>query len=107
MQNMHIPAHHLVCRLQEKCRLPVGQAINLLSVCDESGSLPEGQVYFQYHERQADGQLFGNLTLLPPGTRIVISRCPCLSSADLRILTVANPSTLVEPLHRLEDVLVF
>ena len=68
--------------------------MNLLGVCDESGTLPAGYVHLQFSKRDLSGRYTDELVKLTPGTRVVVSRSPCLSSADLRILTVADPTIL-------------
>ena len=91
---------------QEKCRLPVRDAVNLLGVLDESGELREGQIYFSWTPQLPDGSI-GRARTLPTGTRVAVSRPPCLSSQDIRLLTVADPAQLPPALTQLVNVVAF
>jgi RNA dependent RNA polymerase len=81
--------------VQHKCRLPVRDAVNLLGVLDESGTLAASEVYLSWTPQLADGSV-GLRTTLPTGTRVAVSRCPCLSASDIRILTVADERSLAQ-----------
>lgn len=93
--------------MQDKCKLPVKDGVTLLGVLDESGSLAPGEVWFSWHPRGPKGEVQANAVCLPPGARVAVSRHPCLSSADVRLLSVADPARINGELLGLEDVVVF
>ena len=93
--------------MQARCRLPVRQAVNVLGVLDESATIPTDCIHFCYHPRGADGLALRTATHLPAGTRVVVSRSPVLSAADIRVLTIVDPAAIHPAAAALEDVIVF
>ena len=83
------------------------EGINVLGVYDESGTIPGGQIHFSYRPRGPDGAPAERAKLLPPGTRVAVSRCPCLAAADIRVLTIADPRNLPNDLLELSDLVIF
>jgi RNA dependent RNA polymerase len=92
--------------VQDKCRLLVKDAVLLLGVMDEANAIPEGQVFFQWTPRLCDGSI-GKAKRLDAGTRVAVSRNPCMGGADIRVLTAADAAQLPPALRALQNVIVF
>ena len=84
-----------------KARLYVPDGITLMGILDETNTLPPGTVFFQYHDPRT-----GILRHLLPGTRVAVSRSPCIHPGDCQVLTLATVLP-TSSLHTLKDVVVF
>ena len=107
---MHV--HNACPALQGKCRIPLKDGVNLIGVMDESGALPEGTFWARWDRNRGRRSPISPhgipvCSSLPPGTRTVVGRFPCISPADVRVLRAADPSTLPAALTALTDVIVF
>ncbi|OQR94586.1 RNA-dependent RNA polymerase [Achlya hypogyna] len=76
---------------QSKARILVPQAVVLIGVLDETGTLPAGSVFFQSRDAP------------PFGTAVAVGRNPCLHPGDIQRFLLTD----VPDLHHLFDVLVF
>ncbi|OQS01353.1 RNA-directed RNA polymerase [Achlya hypogyna] len=84
--------NRLLTQVQSKARIFVPQAIALVGVFDETGTLPAGCVFFQ------------SRGLVPPfGTTVVVGRNPCLHPGDIQRFVLMD----IPGLRHLFDVLVF
>jgi hypothetical protein len=94
--------------LQDKCRLPVRQGVSLLGVLDETGALPEGMFWASWDPTPGSrGLSTARAASLPRGTRALVSRAPCMSPCDVRVLTAADAAALPDALTSLHNVIVF
>eukprot|EP00892_Ulva_mutabilis_P008489 jgi/Ulvmu1/6011/UM026_0137.1 len=98
--------------VEDKCRMPLEDGVNLMGVMDESGSLPAGTFWARW-DRDRGRRHPGSATAdpafraLPRGTRALVTRFPCLAPADVRVLRAADPAMLPHELTDLTNVIVF
>lgn len=79
-----------------------------MTLMGETGELPPGHFWASWdHSRDQRGLALENVVPLPPGTGALVSRAPCMSPSDIRVLTSANPATLPPSLTALKNVVVF
>ncbi|OQR95324.1 RNA-dependent RNA polymerase [Thraustotheca clavata] len=83
----------LLFNVQIKARIAVPKGVNLVGVLDETGTLPEGCVFFQCKDIKSP----------PNNSVVVVGRCPCLHPGDIRRLRFVQNQHLAH----LYDVLVF
>jgi RNA-dependent RNA polymerase len=76
-----------------------------MGIMDETGALPPGQFWALWHHQRDSSE--SSPRSLPPGTKAIVSRAPCLSPSDIRVLTAAHPSTLPPSLTSKTNVVVF
>lgn len=105
--------------LKAKSNILVTQSARLLGVLDESEILESGEVYIKflsevdhYAESAEDKQFTqkegkGAPLTLKDGTRVMITRNPCLHPGDIRVLTARSGKEYEERLGHLVNCVVF
>jgi RNA-dependent RNA polymerase len=76
-----------------------------MGTMDETGALPPGQFWASWQHQS--GSSASPPRPLPAGTKAIVSRAPCLSPSDIRVLTAADPSTLPQSLTSQTNVVAF
>jgi RNA-dependent RNA polymerase len=76
-----------------------------MGIMDETGALPPGQFWASWDRK--GGQCTINARSLPRGTRAIVSRAPCMSPSDIRVLIAADPDSLPSSLTSKTNVVVF
>ncbi|KAI9207883.1 RNA dependent RNA polymerase-domain-containing protein [Polychytrium aggregatum] len=94
---IHAVCQRLFLDLELKARIFVPMGLCLIGVMDETETLPEGCIFFQYTND------IGDVIQLRPGTSVAVGRSPSLHPGDIRTLRTID----CEPLRHLVNVVVF